>query len=114
MNELQKPQNAANEITEPVKTFKGYTLEELRYQRAFVIMQREFCTTRLVRSVNSLKKSNPLSPGGATQALPGKLGFIASKVLSGMNYLDMALIGFSVFGGVRKVLKIFHRAKGKK
>lgn len=113
MNEIQKSTKAAEQITEPENKFKGYTLDELRYQRALVTLQKEFCKSRLIRNVNGLQKNNPFNPTSAASSLPGKVGFVASKLISGLNYLDYAMIGFTVFGSVRKILSIFKRNKKK-
>lgn len=90
--------------------FKGYTLEELRYQRALIVLKRDFSQTKLLRNIDGIKKTNPLSPQGAT-SVPGKFGLVASKVLSGLNYLDYAMLGFSIFNSARKVYSFFHKKK---
>jgi len=111
MNEIQKSTRETERITQPENKFKGYTLEELRYQRALVLLQKEFCKSKITRNVNNLQKSNPLSPSVAASSLPGKVGFVASKLLTGLNYLDYAMIGFSLFGAARKLFSIFRRKK---
>ncbi len=111
MNEIQKSAQETERITQPENKFKGYTLEELRYQRALVLLQKEFCKSRITRNINNLQKSNPLSPSTAASSLPGKVGFVASKLLTGLNYLDYAMIGFSLFGTARKIFSIFRRRK---
>ena len=114
MNEIAKNQPTAKEITQPKSSFKGYSLEEIRYQRALVALQKEFCKTKITRSLSNLQKNNPLSPNASPAAgLPGKFGAITGKFLKGLNYLDYAMIGFSVFGSVRKVMSFF-RSKKKK
>lgn len=110
MNEIQKHKEAADKITSPETKFKGYTLDELRYQRALVLLQKEFCKSRIMRNVNNLHKANPLSPSSSS-SLPGKVGYVTSKLISGLNYLDYAMIGFSLFGATRKILSIFRRKK---
>lgn len=111
MNEIQKSAQETERITQPENKFKGYTLEELRYQRALVLLQKEFCKSRITRNVHNLQKSNPLSPSTAASSLPGKVGFVASKLLTGLNYLDYAMIGFSLFGTARKIFSVFRRKK---
>lgn len=112
MKEIVKTNNTdplTGSESEPL--FKGYTIEELRYQRALVTLQKEFCKSKLERNISSLKKSNPLSPNTAASSLPGKFGFLATKLLSGLNYLDYAMLGFSLFGSARKVYSFFHKKK---
>lgn len=113
MNELQKANNEAQKIAQPDNSFKGYTLEELRYQRGLALLHREFCKTRILKSVQKLQESSPFSPNYSAKSLTGKAGFIAGKVLNGLNYIDYAMIGFSVFGTVRKVLSFFRGRKRK-
>lgn len=109
MKEIEKTQDAAKSITNPEKKFEGYTLEEIRYQRALVLLQKEFCKNKIMRNFAQIQKSNPLSPEKAASGLPGKVGFVASRLLSGLNYLDYAMIGFSVFGTVRKIFSFFRK-----
>ncbi len=112
MNEIQKSKEAAKNITKPVSKFKGYTLEEIRYQRALVTLQKEFCKNKLNRNLRNLNKSNPFSSAASPSgSIPGKLGLLAGKLLTGLNYIDYAMIGFSMFGTIRKVLSLFHRKK---
>lgn len=112
MNEIVNSEKVAKEITKPENKFKGYTLEEIRYQRALVALQKEFCKTKLNRNIHNLQKANPLTSASASaSSLPGKFGAIAGKLLTGLNYLDYAMIGFSAFNSVRKVFSFFHRKK---
>ena len=112
MNEILKSEKAAKDITKPSTKFKGYTLEEIRYQRALVTLQKEFCKTKLNRNLHNLQKANPFSSDASTSSsIPGKIGMVAGKLMTGLNYLDYAMIGFSLFGTVRKVLSFFHRKK---
>ena len=111
MNDLVKSEKIAKDITNPEGKFSGYTLEEIRYQRALVAMQAEFCKSKILRSINSVQKINPLSPTGAASSLPGKAGAVALKLLNGLNYLDYAVLGFSLFSSVRKFLSVFKKKK---
>lgn len=112
MNEIQKSEQAAKDITEPSTKFKGYTLEEIRYQRAFVTLQKEFCKTKINRNLHNMQMANPFSSAAsASGSIPGKIGTVAGKLLTGLNYLDYVMIGFSLFGTVRKVFSFFRRKK---
>lgn len=111
MNDIQKSASETEKITNPKNKFKGYTLEELRYQRALVLLQKEFCKSRITRNVRNLQKSNPFSPSASAKSLPGKVGLVFSKLMTGLNYIDYAMIGFSLFGAVRKVSSIFRRRR---
>lgn len=112
MNEIQKSEQAAKDITKPATKFKGYTLEEIRYQRALVTLQKEFCKTKLNRNLQNIQKANPFSSAAsASGSLPGKFGMVAGKLLTGLNYIDYAMIGFSLFGTARKVFSFFRRKR---
>ncbi len=111
MKELEQAKVKADDITFPENSFKGYTLEELRYQRALVTLRKEFCKAKLIKNVDRLRKTNPFSPSSAAESLPAKSKFVVTKLLTGLNYLDYAVLGFSIFNSVRKVTSIFRRKK---
>lgn len=110
MNEIKNTEKVAKDITNPEVKFKGYSLEEIRYQRALVALQMEFCKTKLTRNARNLRHANPLSPSKSS-SLPGKIGFVASKLFMGLNYIDYAMLGFSLFGTARKVFSLFRKKK---
>lgn len=79
----------------------GYSMSELRYQRALTALQIEFCKSRMRHEIDDLKK---------TRVLPfssdGKASWVG-KIMSGLHYTDYALLGFSAFSSLRKVLSFF-------
>lgn len=95
--------------------FKGYTLDELRYQRALTALRREFCKSRVMSKVYNVRKRNPLSAdnSGSTSGIAGKISYFLPKVINGMSYLDYAMMGFSAFASIRKIFSFFHRKKKK-
>ncbi|MDE5888148.1 MAG: hypothetical protein K2J48_11375 [Muribaculaceae bacterium] len=109
MKEIQKSEQAAKEITHPEDNFKGYTLEEIRYQRALVALHKEFCKTKINRVSSQLTHSNPFS--SSSSSLPGKVGFFAGKLLTGLNYMDYAMLGFNLFGSAKKIYSFFKKKK---
>ncbi len=112
MKEIVKtPSDPLDPIAGNHSGFRGYTLEELRYQRALVALKKDFSQTKLLRHIDGVKKSDFLSPQRMVSSVPGKFGSVASKVLAGLNYLDYAMLGFSVFKSVKKVTSLFHRKK---
>lgn len=110
MKEIQKSEKAAKEITNPDDNFKGYTLEEIRYQRALVTLHKEFCRNKIERVSRQLSSTSPLAPSKSS-SLPGKVGFMAGKLLTGLNYIDYIMIGFSLFGSAKKVFSLFKKKK---
>ena len=45
--------NLPAEAGDAVAPFKGYTMEELRYQRAMMALRKEFCKTKITRRLSS-------------------------------------------------------------
>ena len=97
------------EIPEEQK-FKGFTLEELRYHRALTELKKEFSKAKMSDTAHKIQKRNPFAGGNSSSAL-GKAGGIAGKLLTGMSYVDYAMIGFQVFNTGRKIFSFFRKKK---
>lgn len=89
--------------------FKGYTMDQLRYQRALVALQKEFALSKIQRNLFNLEEHNPLSVRNRTKGKNRPFGSFAGKILSGLNYIDYVMLGYSLFGTVKKVYSFFHR-----
>lgn len=86
-------------------SFKGYSMSELRYQRALTALQMEFCKSKISGNCDKVKKFRFLpSPSSANASWVGKF-------LTGLSYTDYALLGFSTFSTIRKVLRFFRKKK---
>lgn len=96
-------------ITDPTTTFRGYTIEELRYQRALISLQKEFCRNKIIKNLNNLKNTDFLAPVSGSGTIGGKKSSLISKLLSGLNYLDYVMLGFSAFKSGRKIFKLFKK-----
>lgn len=90
--------------------FKGYSIEELRYQRALIALRKEFCKSKMVHNANRIRKKGFFGRNSTTSRV-AHVGTLASKIMSGLGYLDYVMIGMSVFGTGRKIFKFF---RGKK
>lgn len=112
MKETKEKGNKAKEIMATDSEFKGYTIEEIRFQRALVAMEADFCKTKALKCLSNLQKINPLS-SSSDSSLPIKASSVALKMVKGLNYVDYILLGFSLFSGVRKVFSFFHKGKKK-
>lgn len=111
-NKNRKLPNVPADLATPEpQEAKGLTISEIRYQRALVALQKEFCKEKIGHSVRNLKNSSPFSKNYEAKSGAGRVGAIASRLLHGMNYLDYALIGFSVFSNVRKITSLFRKRK---
>ena len=110
MKELKENKKHPEEIMAPANEFKGYTIEEIRFHRALVAMQADFCKTKFLKSWSNVQRVNPFS-ASSKSSLPAKAGSIAMKMVSGLNYIDYIMLGFSVFSGARKIFSFFRKGK---
>lgn len=92
------------------KAFKGYTIEELRYQRALVALQKEFCKSKVLHNADKIRNRKLIGDSDGSSKI-AKFGSIAGKVLTGLNYLDYVMLGISLFGSGKKIYKFFKRKK---
>lgn len=79
--------------------FKGYTIDELRYMRAYELARLEISKAMLLQQVNDMRKSSTMLKSG-----------ILGRLLSSFSYLE---IGMMTFKAVRKIYSIFHRRRKK-
>lgn len=91
--------------------FKGYSIEELRYQRALLALRKEFCKSKVLNSIDKIK--NPYRSSGESGkgflGKAGKVAGIAGKILSNLNIIDYAMVGASLFGSGKKIYKLIRR-----
>lgn len=88
------------------KEFKGYSLEELRYQRALVALKKEFCKSKVIHNVNKIR-SHTIFGSGKIGSRMSKSGPIISKLFNSLNYVDYALLGMSAFSTGKKIFGFF-------
>lgn len=106
--QIPAPDSAAASAKE--KAFKGYTLEDIHYQRALVLLQRQFAKEKIMADVHKIRKRGPFGTGDKSSPL-AKAGGLASKFITGFNYVDYVLLGFSAFSTVRKVFRFFRKKR---
>ena len=83
--------STAKELPHEKAEWKGYTLDELRYMRAYTAARIEISRDRL-------KKVNPVKSGG-----------MLGKVLGTLSYLDIALVTFRLGSKAFKIMRWFKR-----
>lgn len=89
--------------------FHGYTIEELKYQRAMVALKREFCKVKVMESIEDLRgrgKKKETPSKYPKLALAGKA---AQMVFSRLNTLDYVMLGMSAFNVMRKGIRMIKR-----
>lgn len=101
--------NAAEETPAPV--FKGYSLEELRYQRAMMALKKDFCRDRIRTNFDSLRHPGGRSENGSALSKFQKVANITAKLFANTKVVDIALMGLSLFGSGRKIYKLFGKKK---
>lgn len=111
MNEvIIQQEEKIQEVAPDISAFKGYSLEELRYQRALIAIRKEYSKAHMLRGIDSIRRRRFFGKSPNVSKMAHFSG-IATKVFNGLGYVDYALMGVSAFTAVRKVLKFFHRKK---
>lgn len=75
--------------------WKGYTLDELRYQRAYTLARLEIEKERISSGFKHLYSSTPGNMGSG----------IMKKMIGGLNYVDYALIAFKLGKRIYKMFR---------
>ncbi len=91
----------AKQLPHNNEKWKGYTLEEIRYARAYTAARMELNRERLTARARDMQK-NGLKPGVSK----GMLG----KMLGAFSYIDIALLSWRVG---RKLFRVTRAIKGK-
>lgn len=90
---------------------RGMTIDEISHQRALLAVKKEFCKDKMLRDLDKIRGQMPFSGSGESKVGLRSMGSIASRVMSGLGYLDYVLLGVSAFNAVKKVTGIFRRHK---
>lgn len=91
--------------------FKGYSIEELRYKRAMITLKKEFCKAKILHEVEQIKEHSIF--GGTRTGKFTQTGAVITKLLSGLNYLDYAMVGMSLFSTGKKVFSLLRGGRKK-
>lgn len=103
----------SDKVVQPVEDtlqFNGFTLDEIRHQRALIAVRKEFAKAKILEDVDRLKERNPFASDGSLKAA-SRLGSLPMKIMRGLNYTDYIMMGFSAFGTVRKIVSFFKKKK---
>lgn len=105
------PAQTVDQTIQPVEQFKGYTLEELRYNRALIALKAEFCKEKMLSDFQAAKSKTILGKlqGGEGTGLfkSGVLG----KMARSLNYIDYILVGLTTFKTIRSITSLFRRKR---
>ena len=86
--------------TDDSKSWKGFTLEDIRYRRAINTVKMEIEKERLMSETTQLV-------GNTTQGL--FTSATVRKLFSGFSYLDYGVLASQVFRQIQKVFRLFRR-----
>lgn len=85
--------------------FKGYTMEELRYQRALLLIKREFVKEKALKEVKKIKEQIPLINGSEGHSSKGS--GLLGKMMKSLSFIDYVLLGFQAIRIGRKFTSKF-------
>lgn len=111
MEPIKRPNSdkVVTNVEEPLQ-FNGFTLDEIRHQRALIAVKKEFAKAKILEDLDKLKDRNPFAPDGTLKAA-ARLGNIPMKIMRGLSYTDYIMMGISAIGTVRKALSFFKKKK---
>lgn len=92
-----------NMATQSQEAWRGYSLEELRYQRALTAVRVEMEKEKLMHRVNELKRNVPTM----SVSKSGLMG----KVMKSLNYVDYVVLAFGLGRAASRFFKMFRRSK---
>lgn len=95
--------------------FKGYTIDQILYQRALVSIKKDFYKERMINNfqeisnVTFLRKSNSKNRKNISRKLGSKS--ILSKILKSLDIIDYAMIGASAYQSISNFIGFFKKNK---
>lgn len=99
MTTQQQPQQTKKLLPHQKENWQGYTLDELRYMRAYSAARIEINRERLNARIGAIQKHGL---GGSSRSIMG-------KVLGAFNYFDIGLIAWQIGSKVFKAAKFLKK-----
>ena len=90
--------------------FKGYTIDELRYQIALLALKKEFMKEKALANTQAVKEQIPMLNGKSPLSAITPRG-IMGKIVKGLSFSDYFLLGLQALMIGKKVTGIFKRSK---
>ena len=83
--------------------FKGYSMEELRYHRALLLVKKEYVKEQAFKVTKKIKNDLPII--GTGDSLQGHLGSgnLLGKVMKGLSFADYVILGLQTMRIVKKI-----------
>lgn len=82
------------------ENWNGYSLDELRYQRAVTMARIEIEKEKLAVGIDDLRQGIPFVGGGRG---------LLSKIAGSLNYIDYAMLAFRAFRSASKLFRSLRR-----
>lgn len=96
------------------ENFRGYTLNELRFQRTLTEVRREYIKEKLmgeIANICTLRFLDTKKGKGGRGWLNPSVFAIAGKAFKLFSYADYISLGITLFQSGRKVFSLFRRKK---
>lgn len=91
-----------------VDDFKGYSLKDLKYQRAITALRKQYAKEQVQQHLNNLKPENLISKVSGPSS---GIAQISTQVLSGMSFMDYVNFGMTAFRTGKKIVGFFKKKK---
>lgn len=88
--------------------FEGYTIEELRYQRALLALKKEFAKEKAMKETQQIKEQIPLL-NGRTQSAGSFTSGLLGKFMKGLGFADYLILGYQALRIGRKMGTLFKK-----
>lgn len=93
-----------------MKEFKGYTMEELKYQRALTLVKKEFLKEKALRQTMAIKDRLPVVNGSSPLSGIKPSGMVG-KLVKGLDFADYIMLGIQAVKIGKKVGSLFRKKK---
>lgn len=110
MKEAANKATPASSSSPREEEFKGYTLNELRYQRALLLLKKEFLKEKATEQLKDVRENIPFLNGHSGISKISSKG-VLGKVMKGLSFADYLMIGFSLFNSGRRFVSLFRKKK---
>lgn len=105
------PTQTDDQTIQPVEQFRGYTLEELRYNRALIALKAEFCKEKMLSDFQAAKSKTILGKLQRGESTGLFKSGVLGKMARSLNYVDYILVGLTAFKTIRSITSLFRSKK---
>lgn len=89
--------------------FSGYTMAELKYQRALVALKKEYLKEDILYQTADIKRRIPFL--NRKKKTEKKSSGLFGKMMKGLDYSDYIMLGAKGFGIIKKAGSLFRKKK---